>query len=232
MFFDTLLKFFSKIFFFTGYVSGKNSYPKPLSKEDEQRNIELMKKGDNEAREILINHNLRLVAHIAKKYSYGNDLDDLISIGSIGLIKGVESYEPSKSTTLATFLARCIENEILMTLRSAKRYQNTVYLQDTLGVDSDGNEFSLMDLLSIKDESVFRQVEQSVLSEKLNEILIATLTQREYTIIKYRFGLQGASVLTQLQTAEKLKISRSYISRIETKALKKLREKLKNEDLY
>ncbi|MEG1711153.1 MAG: sigma factor-like helix-turn-helix DNA-binding protein, partial [Clostridia bacterium] len=98
--------------------------------------------------------------------------------------------------------------------------------------DSDGNEFSLMDLLSIKDESVFRQVEQSVLSEKLNEILIATLTQREYTIIKYRFGLQGASVLTQLQTAEKLKISRSYISRIETKALKKLREKLKNEDLY
>ena len=228
--FGALVRLFSKALFFTGYLDGKTSYPKPLCKEDEAVCLQLMKQGSKAAREKLIRHNMRLVSHIAKKYAGSGDMDDLISIGSIGLIKGVESYEIGKSTTLATFLARCIENEILMTLRSAKRYKNTVYLQESLGTDSDGNEFSLMDVLSVGEESVFRQVEQNILSEKLNVILKVALSAREYEIICYRYGLNGCRVLTQLQTAEKLKISRSYVSRIESKALEKVRERIIRDD--
>jgi len=227
--FEALLKLFSKALFFTGYLDGRTSYPKPLSKEDEAVCLQLMKEGSKAAREKLIRHNMRLVSHIAKKYASGGDMDDLISIGSIGLIKGVESYETGKSTTLATFLARCIENEILMTLRSAKRYKNTVYLQEALGTDSDGNEFSLMDILAEGEETVFKQVEQNILAEKLNQILKAVLDEREYEIICHRYGLNGCNVLTQLQTAEKLKISRSYVSRIESKALQKVKQHITRE---
>ena len=228
--FAGLLELLSTIFFFTGRLGSKNAYPKPLSKEEESDCLEKMQTGDEKAFEKLIRHNMRLVAHIAKKYAAGGDTDDLISIGSIGLIKGVRSYSQSKSTTLSTFLARCIENEILMTLRSNKRYKNTLYLSEPLGVDSDGNEFSLIDLLSVKEESVFGQVDKNVLAEKIDEIINDTLSEREYTIIRCRFGLWGCPVLTQQQTAEKLGISRSYVSRIETKALSKLRNHLSRED--
>ena len=145
--FTTLFDFIKRIFFLTGYFQN-GSYPQPLTPEEEQECLKRMKAGDRRARDKLICHNMRLVAHVAKKYGKNNDLDDMISIGSIGLIKGVESYSTEKGTTLATYLARCIENEILMTLRSNKRYQNTVYLQNTLGVDGDGNEYTLMDVLS------------------------------------------------------------------------------------
>lgn len=225
-----ILELLSSIFFFTGHLGNKSAYPKPLDKVAEAECVQKMLNGNQQAFETLVKHNMRLVAHIAKKYSNSGELDDLISIGSIGLIKGVRCYKPGKSTTLATFLARCIENEILMTLRSNKRYKNTLYLNEPLGVDSDGNEFSLMDLLYVKEESVFGQVDKNVLAEKINNILLDTLNEREYTIIKYRFGLGGVPVLTQLQTAEKLKISRSYISRIETKALSKLRSKLNKDE--
>lgn len=165
---------------------------------------------------------MRLVAHIAKKYGK-NDLDDLVSIGSIGLIKGVESYSPNKGTSLATYLARCIENEILMTLRSNKKYQNTVYLQSTLGVDNEGNEYTLLDVLAESGESVFHQAEVAILKDTLLKAIDKHLSEREGKILHMRYGLDGNAPLTQLETAEKLGISRSYISRIETGALKKLR---------
>lgn len=222
---EVILEFLRKILFFTGYFTN-GSYPRPLSAAEEKQCIEDMHKGDVAAREKLICHNMRLVAHIAKKYGKGNDLDDLISIGSIGLIKGVESFSFSKGTNLATYLARCIENEILMSLRSNKRYQNTVHLQEQLGTDNEGNEYTLMDVLSINEESVFKKVELSILKDKLIELIDKTLSQREKEIILLRYGLTGEAPLTQLQTARKLNISRSYISRIETRSLSKIRDRM------
>ena len=197
----------------TGYFSN-GSYPQPLSPEEEAACLKKMKEGSSEARNKLICHNMRLVAHIAKKYGRGSDLDDMISIGSIGLIKGVESYSTEKGTTLATYLARCIENEILMTLRSNKRYQNTVYL---------------MDVLATNEESVFHQAEMSILRQNLLKIIRERLNEREQKIILMRYGLEeNAAPLTQLETAKKLGISRSYISRIETRALDKIKQYIKD----
>ena len=221
--FANFLELLKRVLFLTGYFQN-GSYPQPLSPEEEARCLERMKAGEEQARDKLICHNMRLVAHIAKKYGK-NDLDDMISIGSIGLIKGVESYSADKGTTLATYLARCIENEILMTLRSNKRYQNTVYLQNTLGVDNDGNEYTLMDVLAANEDSVFRQAELSILRQNLLKLIREHLNEREQKIILMRYGLEENAVpLTQLQTAKKLGISRSYISRIESRALEKLRQ--------
>lgn len=212
----------------TGYFSN-GSYPQPLSPEEEAAFLKKMKNGSSEARNKLICHNMRLVAHIAKKYGRGSELDDMISIGSIGLIKGVESYSTEKGTTLATYLARCIENEILMTLRSNKRYQNTVYLNNTLGVDNDGNEYTLMDVLATNEESVFQQAEMSILRQNLLKIIRERLNEREQKIILMRYGLEeNAAPMTQLETAKKLGISRSYISRIETRALDKIKQYIKD----
>ncbi|MEG2014310.1 MAG: RNA polymerase sporulation sigma factor SigK [Clostridia bacterium] len=226
--FTELLSLLSKLFCMTGYYANA-SYPTPLPPEEEQKALVEAKAGSKQARDRLITHNLRLVAHICKKYSQNNDIDELISIGSIGLIKGIESFDADKGATLATYLARCIENEILMVIRANKRYKNTVYLQEQLGVDNDGNEYTLMDILADKEDSVFHQAELNILREKLFEIMKVTLNSREYEIIVLRFGLSNAP-LTQLETAQKLGISRSYISRIETKALKKIREKLNDDD--
>lgn len=221
--FTHFLELLRRVFFLTGYFQN-GSYPQPLSPEEEAKCLERMKAGERQARDKLICHNMRLVAHIAKKYGK-NDIDDMISIGSIGLIKGVESYSADKGTTLATYLARCIENEILMTLRSNKRYQNTVYLQNTLGVDNDGNEYTLMDVLATNEDSVFRQAELSILRQNLLKLIREHLNKREQKIILMRYGLEeNTAPLTQLQTAKKLGISRSYISRIETRALEKLRQ--------
>ena len=226
--FTTLFDFIKRIFFLTGYFQN-GSYPQPLTPEEEQECLKRMKTGDRRARDKLICHNMRLVAHVAKKYGKNNDLDDMISIGSIGLIKGVESYSTEKGTTLATYLARCIENEILMTLRSNKRYQNTVYLQNTLGVDGDGNEYTLMDVLATNEESVFHQAEMSILRQNLLKIIRERLNEREQKIILMRYGLEeNAAPLTQLETAKKLGISRSYISRIETRALDKIKQYIKD----
>ncbi len=221
-----LFEMLKKIFFLAGYFSN-GSYPKPLSPEEEALCLEKMHKGSKSARDKLICHNMRLVAHVAKKYGK-NDMDDLISIGSIGLIKGVESYSTSKGTTLATYLARCIENEILMNLRANKKYQNTVYLQNTLGIDNDGNEYTLMDVLAVKEDSVFHQAEISILRDNLLKLIKEHLTEQERKIILLRYGIEeGATPLTQLQTAKIMGISRSYISRIETRALEKLRKQIK-----
>ncbi len=221
----SLLCLLRRLFFFTGYFQN-GSYPQPLSAEEEAVCLAKMAAGSRAARDKLITHNMRLVAHIAKKYSK-NDLDDMISIGSIGLIKGVESYSPERGTTLATYLARCIENEILMTLRSNKRYQNTVYLSSTLGVDNDGNEYTLMDVLAVKEDSVLHQAEMSILRQNLLDLIHRHLSPREQKIILMRYGLEeGSAPMTQLQTAKELGISRSYISRIESRALEKLKQHL------
>ena len=220
---SSFLQLLSRLFFMTGYF-GNGSYPQPLTPEEEAECLKRYYAGSKQARDKLITHNMRLVAHIAKKYGK-NDLDDLISIGSIGLIKGVESFSADKGTTLATYLARCIENEILMTLRSNKRYANTVYLQNPLGVDNDGNEYTLMDVLAIKEDSVFHQAETAILRQNLLKIIREHLNEREQKIILMRYGLEENSTpLTQLQTAKKLGISRSYISRIESRALEKIRQ--------
>ena len=210
--FQHLLQLLSRLFFFTGYFAN-GSYPKPLSAEEEAECLAAMKRGSKKAREKLICHNMRLVAHI----------------GSIGLIKGVETFSEEKGANLATYLARCIENEILMNIRSNKRYQNTVYLNNPLGVDNDGNEYTLMDVLAVKEDSVFHQAEVSILRDSLLRTIRDTLTPREQTIILLRYGIEeGAKPLTQLQTANKLGISRSYISRIETRALNKLKTAMKS----
>ena len=209
-----------------GYFAN-GSYPQPLSAEEEKRCLEAMAQGSRKAREKLICHNMRLVAHIAKKYGKNGDLEDMISIGSMGLIKGVETFSPQKGANLATYLARCIENEILMNIRANKRYQNTVYLDSPLGVDNDGNEYTLMDILSVKEDSVFKQTEIAILRESLLRLINTRLSDREQKVVLMRYGIQPDSVpMTQLQVARAMKISRSYVSRIETRALEKLKEAL------
>lgn len=223
--FETLLQLLKRVLMLTGYFAN-GSYPKPLSPEEETKLVEAYKLGDKQAREKLITHNMRLVAHIAKKYAHG-DTDDMISIGSIGLIKGVETYSAGKGTSLATYLARCIENEILMYLRSQKRYQNTVYLQSPLGVDADGNEYTLLDVIAESEDNVFEQTESVLLKEHLLKVMDDCLDKREKQIVMLRYGLGDGVPLTQKETAKKLGISRSYISRIETRALQKMQLALK-----
>lgn len=224
MLFQGLLGFFNKIFFFTSYVENSGSFPKPLTKEEEEKALKLAKSGDKEAQETLIRHNLRLVAHIVKKYSGQGEVDDLISIGSIGLIKGINTFEYGKGTVLATYIARCVENEILMHLRATKKLKNNVSLNESVGRDKDGNELMICDLLYSEEDEVYRAVEVSVTSEKLQKLLKENLDKREYIIICLRYGLFGNCQKTQRETAETLGISRSYISRIEKKAIEKMRE--------
>lgn len=230
MFFDFLCLILGKIFFFTGAISTKSSFPKPLSKEEEERCLELASKGDKAARETLIKHNLRLVAHIVKKYSGAADNDDLISVGSIGLIKAIDSYHTGRGTTLATYTARCIENEILMLIRANKKYKNSVSLSDSVGMDKDGNELTLMDLLFEKEDCVFEEVEKTVCREKLVKQMKSILSEREFTVLCLRYALKGGVPLPQREVASVMKISRSYISRIEKHAIEKLRLRLKAED--
>lgn len=223
MFLGGLFALLGNIFFFTGYVKNKNSFPLPLSEEKEKQLIERMWKGDKSARDELVGHNMRLVVHIVKKYSGYNDNDELISVGSIGLIKAVNTYSPGRGTQFATYASKCIENEILMTLRAGKKYKGTRSLFEPVSSDKDGNEVTLMDLLEDSTD-VIDEVENSLVREKLKEVVKAALDGREYEIIKMRYGLDNTPAHTQLQVAEKFGISRSYISRIEKKAIEKLRK--------
>lgn len=211
-------------------MTEKSSFPKPLSKEKEQEYLVLSSKGDKDAKEILVKHNLRLVAHIAKKYANYGDNDELISIGSIGLIKAVESFKSDKGTSLATYASRCIENEILMTMRTTKKHRSNVSLNEPIGVDKDGNELVIMDMLE-SDQNVIEDVENSIMMEKLTAITKSVLDKREYEIIKMRYGLENTGALTQREVAKKFNISRSYVSRIEKKALEKIKKSVNKEDL-
>ena len=232
MFFDLLSLLFDKIFFFTGMVQDKGTFPKPLSPEAEKKFLILARQGDEEAKEILIRHNMRLVAHIVKKYVGSAETDDLLSVGSIGLIKAINTYQDGKGTQLATYTARCIENEILMLLRSGKKHKNNVSLTDPVGTDKDGNELTLIDLLSEKEDSVFAQVEKNIQREKFVALLKKFLSEREFSILSMRYGLEDGAALPQREVAKKLGISRSYISRIEKRAIEKAREHLTKDDFY
>ena len=227
MFLDALFYLLGKLTFFAGTVLSGSSFPKPLSQEEERQAIAEMKAGSKEARDKLITHNMRLVAHVVKKYNGAAETDDLISVGSIGLIKAVKTYKEDKGTVLATFAARCIENEILMLLRSNKKRKNDVYLSDTIGSDKDGNELTLMDLLYEKEDSVFKEVDKGIEREKFLQFIKNELTEREYTVLCLRYGLKGDKNYAQREVAKFLRISRSYISRIEKKAVEKLKAAVK-----
>lgn len=231
MFFDLLGLLFDKIFFFTGMVQS-GTFPKPLSPEDEKKYLALSRQGDEEAKNILVKHNMRLVAHIVKKYTGAAETDDLISVGSIGLIKAINTFQDGKGTQLATYTARCIENEILMLLRAGKKHKNNVSLSDPVGVDKDGNELTLIDLLAEKEDSVFSQVEKSIQREKFVAFLKKFLSEREFVILSMRYGLEDEAALPQREVAKKLGISRSYISRIEKRAIEKARENLNKDDFF
>ncbi|MHB8129682.1 MAG: RNA polymerase sporulation sigma factor SigK [Mobilitalea sp.] len=201
------------------------SFPKPLSTKEESDYLRRCKEGDKEARDKLIEHNLRLVAHIVKKYNMvDKETDDLISIGTIGLIKAIDTFDDEKGIRLATYASRCIDNELLMMLRSGKRLSKEVYLYDPIGSDREGNEINLLDII---EEAEFDIVENIVLEDdikKLYHMIGKVLTDREREIICLRYGLSNRKEVTQREIANKLGISRSYVSRIEKKALKKLRE--------
>lgn len=226
MVFETMGQFMCKLMFFHGFVN-ECGFPKPLTKEEETTLVEQMLSGNNEAREKLINHNLRLVVHIAKKYIQSAESEELISVGSIGLVKAVDSYKPNKGSSISTYASRCIENEMLMLLRANKKHKNDISLSDPIGVDKDGNELTLIDLLCEKDDTVYESVIQSIERDKLLAFIKSVLTEREYKVICLRYGLKGDRSYAQREVACFLKISRSYISRIETKAIEKLKDAVK-----
>jgi len=218
-----LLNMIDNMTLLTAYVSNGTSFPQPLDEKEEKYYLTKLKEGDPLAKGILVERNLRLVAHIVKKYSYPHkDIDDLISIGTVGLIKAIDSFDTSKGTRLATYAARCIENEILMLIRNTKKIKSEVYLQDPIGVDKEGNEISLMDVLSSEEDSVIEVVENRMQVKKLYDKINKCLTDREKIIIKMRYGLTDGKPRTQREIAALLDISRSYVSRIEKRALKKM----------
>jgi len=207
----------------SGYIQSSNLFPEPLSPDEEKIFLERLKTGDEEARNILIERNLRLVAHVAKKYSSTNiDQDDLISIGTIGLIKGINSFNMDKNIRLATYVARCIENEILMFLRTSKKTKAEVYLNEPIGKDKDDNEITLLEILENDDRSIEEEIDLKLKTKKLFEKMKEVLKDREKSILEMRFGLNGKVPKTQNEIAKMLGISRSYVSRIETKAINKL----------
>lgn len=219
----TFIEFLQSAVFLLGYISNNNLFPEPLSAKEEREYLEQMRQGDEEARNILIERNLRLVAHVCKKYSTAKvEQDDLISIGTIGLIKGINSFEASKGVRLATYVARCIDNEILMYLRSTKKLGAEVYLEDPIGKDKDDNTVTLQEVLENDDKSIEEEVDLKFKIKRLYQKMKEVLKDREKTIIELRFGLNGAKPKTQHEIAEEMGISRSYVSRIETKAIGKL----------
>lgn len=208
------------------------SFPKPMDAKEEEECIKRYQAGDRSARQLLIEKNLRLVAYIVKKYNTSErELDDLLSIGTIGLIKGVDSFDGSKKIRLATYCARCIENEILMYIRTEKKSAKNVYLYDTIGSDKEGNEISLIDVIEYEDEDVVEKMTQDerirCITDKIDEVL----SSRERDIIRKRYGIEGYDIMTQREIAAEYGISRSYISRIEKSALFKLRKSYENDCL-
>ena len=209
-----------------GYVSGGGSFPKPLSRAEEAQALAAMAQGDEDARAKLIEHNLRLVAHVVRKYTVpGCTPDDLVSVGTLGLIKAVSTYRPDAPTPLSTYAARCIENEVLMLLRSSKKRKNEVSLNEPIGMDGEGNDISFQDILGsppglVEDEAIRRVSMQQV------RRALKTLPARERAVLEMRYGLTGGKPMMQHEAAKKLGISRSYISRIESRAIQRIRDQL------
>ncbi len=207
----------------SGFVTGGNLFPKPLSAEEEAFYLDQYAAGDANARNILIEHNLRLVAHIVKKYTSQNTgSEDLISIGTIGLIKAVSTFNKEKGSRLGTYAVRCIENEVLMYIRAGKKYNNEVSIDEPVGIDREGNEIALMDLLSCEEDEIFDSIDKKLQTKRLYEVIKSCLQERERVIIELRYGLLNGIERTQKEVGKMLGISRSYVSRIEKHALEKL----------
>ncbi len=226
---EMLCQIVSQMYFMVLHVVNSSSFPKPLTVREEREALEAMRAGDSAARQKLIEHNLRLVAHIIKKH-YGNarDQEDLISIGTIGLIKAVDTFDAGKGPRLATYAARCIENEILMYFRAGKKSAQDMSLSEPIDTDSEGRLLTLMDVLA-QDDTILDDLDRKLSGEKLGRYIRESLEEREQTIIRLRYGL-GGEELTQRQVAQKLGISRSYVSRLETRALSKLRRRYERGD--
>ena len=226
-----LLQCLHSVTLLLSYIANGNSFPKPLDPKEEQKYLLRSLEGDIEARNILIEHNLRLVAHIVKKYSGSvRDHEDLISIGTIGLIKGISSFNPSKGTRLATYAARCVENEILMLLRSKKKEQGDVSLSETIGTDKEGNQIMLIDVLHSDEADIFADINTGIEVRRLYQNIRSELDPREQEVIILRYGLIDGHSMPQREIAKRLHISRSYVSRIEKKAVNKLRKGICEEE--
>ena len=223
------IEFLKSSVFLVGYISNNNVFPEPLTSEEEKMYLIQMKNGNEDARNILIEINLRLVAHITKKYSTSNvDQDDLISIGTIGLIKGINSFNIDKGSKLSTYISRCIDNEILMHLRATKKLGAEVYLNEPIGKDKDDNVITLQEILENDERNIEEEVDIKLKIKLLYDKMKSILKDREKKILELRFGLGGHKPKTQHEIAKMLGISRSYVSRIETKSIKKLSKEFKN----
>lgn len=220
-----ILALLSNLICFILHVTDTDNFPKPLSKKEETKAIEKMKNGDESAKKLLIEHNLRLVAHVVKKYYTQTDYDDLISIGTIGLIKGVNSFNPEKNAKLATYCARCIENEILMYFRATKKQTGEISFDEPIDTDSEGNPLTLMDIIAIED-TIIDEIDTQNKLNKLIGIIKNMPENRDKEILVMRYGLNGNPPLTQREVAKKLKISRSYVSRIEKRILSEFKDLL------
>lgn len=221
---EGLLYLLSKLIFFSGSVLTGSSFKKPLSEEEEKELILKVKAGDRAAKEKLLEHNMRLVAHVVKKYKGAAETDDLLSVGSLGLAKAINTYSPDKNVRLATFAGRCIENEILMLIRANKKHCHTVSLESDVGTDKDGNTLKIIDVLTEDEDSVFKNADNMMLRSSLLKKMKENLTKREYTVISLRYGLYNGKCFVQREVAKIMKISRSYVSRIEKRALNKLKK--------
>ena len=225
IFMTGFLQFLKTAIIVIGYITGCNLFPEPLTKEEENEALEKLANGDEEARNLLIERNLRLVVHVCKKYSNANiDQDDLLSIGTIGLIKGVNSFKGEKGSKLSTYVSRCIDNEILMYLRWSKKQNAEVYLNEPIGKDKDDNVITLEEVLESDIKNIDEEVDLKMKLKKMYSKIKEVLKARERTIIELRFGLKGEKPKTQKEIAKMMGISRSYVSRIETKAIEKLAE--------
>lgn len=222
------LTFLNSTIFMVGYISSNNLFPEPLSSEEEKIYLDKFENGDQEAKNVLIERNLRLVAHISKKYTSSSiPIDDLISIGTIGLIKGINSYNFKKGIKLSTYISRCIENEILMFFRNSKKLNSEVYLNEPIGKDKDDNVITLQEILENNERSIEDSIDLKLKQKKLYEKMETTLKPREKEILVLRFGLNNKKPLTQNEVADIYGISRSYVSRIESKAISKLAKEFK-----
>ena len=230
MIFESFAYFISRICLFSNFIDTVQGFPKPYSLEEEREQFRKMKMGDKKARENLISHNLRLVAHIVKKYTNSLEADDLLSVGTIGLIKAIDTFDYKKNVQLSTYAARCINNEILMLIRANKKHKNVVSLSSLTTNSDDDKDLELKDVLASDDEEIFDQVENSLMLQKIKKIIEQKFDEREKKVIKLRYGIDCEKAMTQKEVAEVLGISRSYISRIENKTLKITKEEITNQE--
>ena len=228
MFFSFLLEMISKFFGLFGYISNDRIYPEPLSKTEEEYYLKKYFEGDKEARKLLIEHNLRLVVHIAKKYTENEqELEDYTSIGTIGLIKAIDSFKENKGFKISTYASKCIENEILMYIRSSKKQKAEVSMNQVIGTDKDVNDMEIIDTLVLKEKDTVDNIHDKTVLKQVINFLNEKLTKREKYIMNRRYGLDGKKPQTQQELADKLGISRSYVSRIETKVQRMLSKNIK-----